>query len=141
MSNYTLSTVLSQDFPTTVSAVREALTAQGFGVISEIDLCATLRSKLGVDLLPQLILGACRPDLAHRAIVADPSVATVLPCNVVVRSIDPGTTVVEVFNPAVMAGLTGGDAMRTVARDAGERLRAMLATISQEDRCNSIPTP
>ena len=91
----------------TVQAVRRALDDQGFGVLTEIDLRATLKKKLDVDVAPQIILGACRPPLAYEAMQTDPSLATVLPCNVVVRAIDDNTTMVEAFDPDVMLGLSG----------------------------------
>lgn len=132
MNQYTLSTQVLRDFPETVALVRSALADQGFGIITEIDMSATLKAKLDVDLPPQLILGACRPELAHQALLADPSIAALLPCNVVVRSVDAGTTAVEAFDPAFMAGLTDDDAVHAVARDAGERLTNMLNTLSEQ---------
>lgn len=133
MSDYTLSTTVRQPYAATVEAVRHGLGEQGFGVLTEIDLAATLKAKIGAEVAPQVILGACRPQLAHEAIQADPSVATVLPCNVVVRSVDAGTTVVEAFDPAAMVSL-GGDPssdspLATVAADARERLTALLAAL------------
>ncbi len=133
MSDYTLAVEVPMDFPSTVLLVREELAEQGFGVITEIDMSATLKAKLDVDLPPQLILGACRPELAHQAVLADPSIAAMLPCNVVVRSIDSGRTVVEVLDPALMARLTDAPDVHAVARDAGDRLKALLATISEEN--------
>ena len=130
MSTYTLSTTVEAPFAATLDRVRDGLTDVGFGVITEIDMAATMKAKLDLDLPPQVILGACRPALAHQAMQADPSIAAVLPCNVVVRSVDPATTVVETFDPAFMANLAG-DALHEVATDAGERLNALLTTISQ----------
>jgi uncharacterized protein (DUF302 family) len=124
--SYTLSVTLRRPFEATVEAVRTSLAAEGFGVLTEIDLSATLHAKLGVDLPPQVILGACRPALAHEALQQDPSIATVLPCNVVVRSLDEEHTVVEAFDPAAMTSLAG-EALARVATDARERLEAMLA--------------
>ncbi len=92
--SYTLSTMVSRPYAETVEAVRTALVDQGFGVLTEIDLKATLKAKLDVDVAPQVILGACRPELAHQALQLDPSIAAVLPCNVVVRSLDEHTTIV-----------------------------------------------
>jgi uncharacterized protein (DUF302 family) len=133
MTDFTLTTTVTQDFATTVEKVRSALSEQGFGVITEIDMSATLKAKLGVDIPPQIILGACRPELAHRAIAANPSIAALLPCNVVVRAVDDATTAVEVFDPAFMADLTTDNAIEAVAHDAGVRLRAMLTTIAEEN--------
>ena len=131
MSSYTLKTTVMAGFAPTLERVRAALGEAGFGVITEIDMSSTMKAKLDVDMPPQVILGACRPTLAHQAMLADPSIAAVLPCNVVVRSVDAGTTVVEAFDPAFMANLAG-DALREVATDAGQRLEATLKSLSQE---------
>jgi uncharacterized protein (DUF302 family) len=92
-----------------------------------------MKAKLGVTLPPQVILGACRPALAHAAIQVDPSIAALLPCNVVVRSVDDTTTVVEAFDPDAMMGLADDGALEAVASDARQRLTAALAALSQED--------
>jgi uncharacterized protein (DUF302 family) len=127
---YTLSTTLSRPYADTVEAVRAALADQGFGVLTEIDLKATLKTKLDVDVLPQIILGACRPQLAYQALSVDPSIAAVLPCNVVVRSVDPETTIVEAFDPDAMMGLAG-EALRDVGQDARQRLQDALAALAK----------
>jgi uncharacterized protein (DUF302 family) len=132
--DYTLSTTLSLPYDEAVAATRTALSDQGFGILTEIDLAATMKSKLDVDLPPQVILGACRPPLAYEAIQVDPSIAAVLPCNVVVRSVDEGTTVVEAFDPAVMMGMSDQAALGRVATDARQRITAALAALTpQED--------
>ncbi|SDR95349.1 Uncharacterized conserved protein, DUF302 family [Paraoerskovia marina] len=125
---YTLTTTVPTPFDETVASVREALAAQGFGILTEIDMAATLRTKLGVEMPPYLVLGACNPPLAHRALQADPSVGTLLPCNVVVRA-DGGTTVVEAVDPHAMMSVADDDELRTVAEDAEQRLRAALDSI------------
>lgn len=127
--SYTISTTVARSYDATVTATREALAAQGFGILTEIDLKATFKEKLDVDVLPQVILGACRPQLAHQAWGIDPSIAAVLPCNVVVRSLDEQTTVVEAFDPDAMTGLAG-DAFCDVAADARQRLTAALEALS-----------
>ncbi|TIC81527.1 DUF302 domain-containing protein [Nocardioides sp. GY 10113] len=129
MSSYTIATTVDRSYDDTVAAVREALQEQGFGVLTEIDLAATLKAKLGVDLAPQVILGACRPPLAYEAIQAEPSIAAVLPCNVVVRSLGPGSTLVEAFDPEAMMGLAGSEVLAKVAEDARERLGAAFAAL------------
>eukprot|EP01032_Pedospumella_encystans_P005849 gene5849-6989_t len=93
MADYTLSITTERPYEETVTAVREQLAEAGFGVLTEIDLRATLKAKLDVDVPPQVILGACRPQLAHQALQAEPSIAALLPCNVVVRSVGETTTV------------------------------------------------
>jgi uncharacterized protein (DUF302 family) len=97
---------LTSDFATTVEAVREALAAQGFGVLTEIDVTATLKAKLGHDMEDYLILGACNPPLAHRALDADRSIGLLLPCNVVVRR-EGDHTLVQALDPNAMVALTG----------------------------------
>ena len=106
MTSYGLSATLDRDFDTTVADVKAALGDQGFGIITEVDMTATLLSKLGVEIDRQVILGACNPGFAHRALQAEPSIGLLLPCNVVVRSTDAGT-VVEMIDPSTMTDLTG----------------------------------
>jgi uncharacterized protein (DUF302 family) len=132
MPDYTLSTTVQRGYEETVQAVRESLAEAGFGVLTEIDLQAVLKAKLGVDVAPQIILGACRPQLAHQALQADPSIAALLPCNVVVRGIDDTTTIVEAFDPDAMmsfAGAGGNDALGAVASDARQRLQTALTSL------------
>ena len=129
MSNYTITTTINKPYDETVAAVREALADQGFGVLTEIDLKASLKEKLDVDVDPQVILGACRPALAYEAIQAEPSISVVLPCNVVVRAVDHERTLVEAFDPDVMMGLADNAALRKIANDAKERLGAAFAAL------------
>ena len=131
--DYTLRTTLDMPYDAAVAATRAALDEQGFGILTEIDLAATLKTKLDVDLPPQVILGACRPALAYQALQVDASIAAVLPCNVVVRSIDESTTIVEAFNPDAMMGLADNAALDTVAADAKQRLTAALAALTKEN--------
>jgi uncharacterized protein (DUF302 family) len=127
---YALSTTVDRPFEQTLGAVREALQQQGFGVLTEIDLKATLKAKLDVDVEPQVILGACRPPLAHAALQAEPSVGLLLPCNVVVRAFGAESTVVEALDPATMVDLTGNEALSDVATDAKGRLQAALEALT-----------
>jgi len=126
---YGISVTLDQPFDAAVAAVREALAEQGFGVLTEIDMAATLKKKLDVDIAPQVILGACNPPLAHRALQAEESIGLLLPCNVVVRG-DDGAVVVEALDPQVMVGVTGNPALSAVADDAAARLRAALGALT-----------
>ena len=115
-------------FAEATARVKEVLAEQGFGVLTEIDLRATFKAKLDVDTADHVILGACRPQLAHEAVNADPSIAALLPCNVVVR--DAGAhRVVEAFDPAVMISMMDDapQALRDVAADARVRLEAAVA--------------
>jgi len=129
---YTISTTLRRPYDDVVAATREALGEQGFGILTEVDLRATLKAKLDVDVAPQVILGACRPPLAHQALGIDPSIATVLPCNVVVRAVEEQTTVVEAFDPDAMTKLAG-DRLREVAADVRQRLTAALDSLTEEN--------
>ncbi|MFC4785778.1 DUF302 domain-containing protein [Nocardioides sp. MAHUQ-72] len=129
---YTLQATVQRPYDRTVADVRAALADQGFGVLTEIDLQATLKAKLDVDVAPHVILGACRPQLALQALQIDPAIATVLPCNVAVRAVDAETTIVEAFDPDAMTRLAG-DALCDVAADARQRLTAALATLTQEN--------
>ena len=127
--SYALSTTVRTPYDETVAAVREALGEQGFGVLTEIDIKATLKKKLDVDVPPQVILGACRPPLAHAALQAEPSIGLLLPCNVVVREAADGT-VVEAVDPQTMVAMTENGDLQAVADEAKERLEKALASLS-----------
>jgi uncharacterized protein (DUF302 family) len=115
-------------FAEAVARVREALKAEGFGVLTEIDVQATLRDKLGHDMEDYLILGACNPPLAHRALDADRRIGLLLPCNVVVRTAG-GQTIIEALNPQVMVEVAGQASLKPVADEATSKIRAALATL------------
>lgn len=125
-----LSTTVAKSYGDTLEATRTALSEQGFGILSEIDLRATLKAKLDVDIEPQVILGACRPPLAHAAVQAEPSIGLLLPCNVVVRALGDNSTAVEAMDPAVMVQLTGNEALTDVADEARTRLSAALGSLT-----------
>ena len=132
MADYTLAITTERPYEETVAAVREQLAEAGFGVLTEIDLKSTLKTKLTVDVAPQVILGACRPQLAHQALQAEPSIAALLPCNVVVRSTGETTTLVEAFDPAMMTSFVAepSDALRAVSDDARARLLTALSAVA-----------
>ena len=109
----------------------EELKKEGFGILTEIDVAATLKTKLDLDLAPYLILGACNPPLAHQAISIDPSIGVLLPCNVVVRTLDETHTLVEAMDPDVMVNATGNPALASVAEQARTRLSAALAALTE----------
>lgn len=125
---YGTAVTLDSPYAETVEQVREALREQGFGILTEIDVQATMREKLGEETGPYLILGACNPPLAHRAITADPSIGLLLPCNVVVRA-EGGRTVVEALDPDLMVSVTGKPELEPVAAEAKARLAAALAAV------------
>ncbi|AZM48404.1 ABC transporter ATP-binding protein [Streptomyces sp. WAC 06738] len=124
---------LDTDFTTAVARTRDALAAQGFGILTEIDVTATLKAKLDHDMEDYVILGACNPPLARRALDADRSIGLLLPCNVVVRR-DGDRTAVQALDPGTMVALTGLDALRPVAGEATERLDAALAALTAAGR-------
>ena len=126
-----LSTALRTSFDDAVRRTREALAEQGFGVLTEIDVKATLKAKLGEDMEDYLILGACNPPLAHRAVNIDRQIGLLLPCNVVVRA-DPeadGTVLVEAMDPQVLVDVTGEAELRPVADEVATRLQAAIDSV------------
>lgn len=130
MTDFTMSTTVDTPFGATLARVRDLLGDAGFGVLTEIDLAATLHTKLGVEVPPQVILGACRPQLAHQALQVDPRIATLLPCNVVVAAESATRTRVETFDPHLMIGFNSD--LAEVAQEARDRLSAMMATLTDE---------
>jgi uncharacterized protein (DUF302 family) len=128
--SYAISTTVAMPYADAVEATRKALADQGFGVLTEIDLSRTLKEKIDADIEPQVILGACRPPLAHAAVQAEPSIGLLLPCNVVVRRTGDNETIVEALDPQVMVTMTGNPALGAVADDAAQRLKAALDSLS-----------
>jgi uncharacterized protein (DUF302 family) len=129
VSDYTIGVTVDLPYEHTVGIVRDSLTKQGFGVLTEIDVAATLKDKLDIDAPAQVILGACRPELAHRALDAVPTIAALLPCNVVVRDIG-GATRVEAVDPEAMMRLADDSTtLRKVAIEARKRLVAALVSL------------
>lgn len=132
MSGYTMGATLDRGYDDAVPAVRDALADAGFGVLTEIDVRATMKNKLDLDVPAQVILGACRPQLAHQAMDADPSISTLLPCNVVVRDLGDGTTRVETIDPATMSQLSDQPEIADVATQVRELLDGVLSALSSE---------
>jgi uncharacterized protein (DUF302 family) len=126
--SYGTSVTLDLPFADAVGRVRAALAEQGFGVLTEIDVTATLRASLGEQMEDYLILGACNPPAAHQALGIDRSIGLLLPCNVVVRTTEAGT-LVEALDPQVMVTLTERPELKPVADDVGRRLARALAAL------------
>ena len=126
---YAITTTIDASFDETLTATRAALADQGFGVLTEIDLAGTLRDKLGSEIEPHVILGACRPQLAEQAVAREASIGLLLPCNVVVRADGRARTVIEAVDPDMLVGVTGNDQLTDIAADARARLEAALAAV------------
>lgn len=126
--------VLDVPFDEALERTKAALKTEGFGVLTTIDVAQTLKEKIGVDFEPYLILGACNPSLAHRALEADRSVGLLLPCNVTVRERETRTAV-SIVDPMQMLGVAGGDpALVEIAREAEAKLRRVAAALSEPSR-------
>ena len=123
---------LHTDFATAVSRVTDALKAEGFGVLTEIDVKETLKKKLNVDFHPYKILGACNPGLAHRALMAAPEVGLLLPCNVVVSQVDSQHTQVSIVDPMGMLGFVGRPELTPIADEARVKLNRVAQVLQQQ---------
>jgi uncharacterized protein (DUF302 family) len=127
--DYSLAIETDRDFDDVVAATRAALADEGFGVLTEIDVKATMKAKLGVDRDEYLILGACNPPLAHEALQAEPELGVLLPCNVVVYRTG-GKTRVSAVAAEQMLGMVGNEALMPVATEVGRRLGRVLQAVA-----------
>lgn len=119
---YGFSIPVAGDFEAVVTRVTAELKKEGFGILADMNVQATLKEKLGIDRLPYRILGACNPPLAHRALSAEPDIGLLLPCNVVVRQQEDGTNVVSFMDPAAVLGLVGRQELVALGDEVKARL-------------------
>ena len=131
-----LSTALHTSFDEAVRLTREALADQGFGILTEIDVKATMKAKLGEGMENYLILGACNPPLAHRAVSVDRQIGLLLPCNVVVRTdpTDEDTVIIEAMDPQVLVDVTGEAELQPVADEVATKLQAAVDSLGAPAR-------
>lgn len=126
---YGFGTTVSLPYDAAIEQVRAALKQEGFGVLTEIDIRATLKEKLDADFEPYIILGACNPQLAYRALQAEHEIGLLLPCNVIVHAHGEGQTAISVMDPEAALGVVGNDAISPIAAEARERLERALASL------------
>ncbi len=133
-TRYGFSTVVNQPYDMVLPRVKEALAREGFGVLTEIDVAATLRKKIDVEFRPYMILGACNPPLAYQALTLERDIGLLLPCNVIVYAGDaPGTSVVSAMDPVEALALAGREDIRPVAIEVRERLTRALQEVAATD--------
>ncbi len=128
--HYGLVVHLDAPYEVAIARTTASLQAEGFGVLTEIDVRATMKKKLGVDFRKYVILGACNPTLAHRALTVEPQLGLLLPCNVIVYEEHGGTTV-SIVDPAQMLGVAANPALEPVAGEARERLARVAAALAE----------
>ena len=127
--DYERNITIDMPYAEAVRHTREALAEQGFGILTEIDVQATLKEKRGLDMEPYVILGACNPDLTHQALGVERAIGVLLPCNVVVSSVDAGSRV-QILDPQMMASVTGLPQLQPIADEATRRLQTVLDALA-----------
>lgn len=129
MSGYGMGIKVNSDFGSTMAKVKGELASQGFGIVSEINMQAILKEKIGLEIQPQTILGACNPQFASKALELEPSIGLLLPCNVVIRQEGEGT-IVEFLNPQMMVEVTDNQELTEMANEVTARLEAVVGAMS-----------
>lgn len=129
MNYFNAKTISKQTIESLRPKVEEALKAEGFGVLTEIDIQATMKKKLNKDYLPHLILGACNPVYADKVLSIDPNISTMLPCNVTLRELATGDIEVATINPAAAMGAVGNKNLEVYANEVNEKLERVLKNI------------
>ena len=130
MSQFVFTVPSTDGFDATVQRVTEALKTEGFGVLTQIDVAATLKAKLGVEGRPYLILGACNPQFAHQALEAEPDIGALLPCNVVVREESDGAVSVVFMDPAAVLGMVANPSIEGLGHEVAAKLQRVAAALS-----------
>lgn len=127
-SKYAFGRTVGTGFDQTIERVTQALAKEGFGILSDIDVAGTLKKKVGLDMPPYRILGACNPQFAHRALEAEPQIGALLPCNVVVRA-QGAKTAVDIMDPLAVMQLVGKPEVAKIATEVRGRLERVLAAL------------
>jgi len=128
-SNYTFGKNVNIDFDQAIDSVKQALSEEGFGVLTEIDVAATMKKKLDLDMKPYRILGTCNPNLAYQVIEADPSIGTLLPCNVVVRKNKDNSVYVEFMDPESVLGIVNDPKISETGKEVKAKLERVMNTL------------
>lgn len=131
-TSYGFGTMVKLPYAQAVERTKAALKEQGFGVLCEIDVKQTMKEKRGIDFRPYVILGACNPPLAEKALTAELDLGLLLPCNVVVYATDDGGSVVEAMNTEPVLGLVGNPALAPIANEVKQRLEAVIRRVGDE---------
>jgi uncharacterized protein (DUF302 family) len=126
---YYIAKTVAGGFAAVVDRVTESLKAEGFGVLTEIDIKATMKKKLDIDFRDYRILGACNPPLAHQALTADDKIGTMLPCNVIVQDLGGGKVEVAAINPAISMEQVGNPALKSIVESVTGKLERVIAAI------------
>jgi len=131
VKEYAFTTILNTSYEDAVSKITDALKEEGFGVLTEIDVKATLKKKLGLDFRKYVILGACNPPYAHQTLQADLDVGLLLPCNVIVYETDDQKAYVSAINPVSALEVIKNEALRKIAKEVSEKLKRVVNKVSK----------